>query len=50
MINVAMASMLSQYKRWADQLFFASLATLPAEELDKEHATPLQTMARLRFI
>lgn len=44
MINVATASMLSQYRRWADQLFFDSLATLPPEELDKERAGPLKSM------
>lgn len=44
MINVATASMLSQYRRWADQVFFDSLATLPAEELGKERAGPLKSM------
>lgn len=44
MINVATASMLSQYKRWADQLFFDSLGELPAEELSRERAGPVKSM------
>ncbi|RMH85995.1 DUF664 domain-containing protein [Pseudomonas sp. AOB-7] len=44
MINVATASMLSQYKRWADQLFFDSLGELPAEELSRERAGPIKSM------
>ncbi|WP_313117269.1 DinB family protein [Ectopseudomonas guguanensis] len=44
MINVATAVMLSQYKGWADQLFFDSLRELPAQELSRERAGPIKTM------
>ncbi|NQD95260.1 damage-inducible protein DinB, partial [Pseudomonas sp. CrR25] len=44
MINVATASLLAQYKCWADQVFFDSLATLPVGELDKERAGPIKSM------
>lgn len=44
MINVRTASMLSQYKRWADQVFFESLGTLPPGELGKDRAGPLKSM------
>lgn len=44
MINLRTANLLAQYKRWADQLFFASLATLSPDELDRERAGPMKTM------
>lgn len=44
MLNVATANILSQYKRWADQLFFDSLGELPAEELSRERAGPIKSM------
>lgn len=44
MINVATAVTLSQYKRWADQLFFVSLGELPAQELSRERPGPIKSM------
>lgn len=44
MINLPTAQLLTRYKRWADQTFFASLVTLPLEELDRQRAGPMKNM------
>ncbi|WP_095598213.1 DinB family protein [Pseudomonas sp. PIC25] len=44
MINLSTAQLLTRYKRWADQTFFASLATLAPEELDRQRVGPMKTM------
>lgn len=44
MINLSTAKLLTRYKRWADQEFFASLATLAPEELDRQRAGPMKSM------
>lgn len=44
MLNVATANLLTHYKRWADRLFFDSLATLPPEELTRERPGPVSSI------
>ncbi|UBM27077.1 DinB family protein [Pseudomonas sp. p1(2021b)] len=44
MINLPTTRMLTQYKRWADQLFFKSLAQLAPDELERPRAGPMKTM------
>lgn len=44
MINVRTARMLADYKQWADQRLFVSLAALPPEEVSKERAGLLKSM------
>lgn len=44
MINLATATLLTHYNRWANQLLFASLEQLPPAELDKPRQTAMKTM------
>ncbi|MNF53514.1 DinB family protein [compost metagenome] len=44
MINLRTANMLAQYKRWADQMLFDSLATLPEGEIYKQRQTIFNNM------
>lgn len=44
MINLPTTQLLTRYKRWADQLLFASLASLAPEELTRQRAGPMKTM------
>jgi len=44
MINVRTATVLTQYKQWANQVFFESLSTLSPEELNKERVCALKSM------
>ncbi|MGE7991055.1 DinB family protein [Pseudomonas sp. NPDC089554] len=44
MINLATTQLLTRYKRWADRLFFDSLATLAPEELERQRSGPMKTM------
>jgi len=44
MINLHTACMLAEYKEWADQQLFASLAKLPAEEVTKERQSVFKNM------
>jgi len=44
MINVRTARMLADYKNWADQRLFDSLAALPAGEVSKERVSVFKNM------
>ena len=44
MINVRTARMLADYKRWADQRLFDSLADLPPGEVNKERVSVFKNM------